>query len=176
MGFDTATLRRSVAETWEGVFGLPTEALDQAIPHGVRRQYLSAIIQITGEWVGSVIIDYSPTLARRMASMFNDCTPEVVTFPQMRDVLGETVNIVAGHVKDCLPGGCLLSLPAVVAGLDYRLLVAGARPAARQAFECEGEPFQLTVFELDHDQLGGGGDLGGLRGPTLGGPSGAGSF
>lgn len=165
MDFDSATLSESVVDTWGCLFGLAADELEQAIPYGVRKHYLSAIIQITGDWVGSVIIDYAPALARRMTSMFNDCTPELVTFPQMRDVLGETVNIVAGHLKENLPPGCSLSLPAVVAGLDYRLLVADARPAARKAFACSGEKFQLTVFKLDPDQVAGAGP------PPLGGPA-----
>lgn len=173
MEFDGTALRTSVEETWSSLFAMHPCALDEPIPHGVRKTFLSSIIQITGDWMGSVIIDYAPELARKMAGLFSDADPSTITFAEMRDVLGETVNIVAGHIKEHLPPNCQLSLPTVVAGLDYRLLVAGALPVSRNAFACEGAPFQLTIFELDPNAKGGTGlggnmQLGGL-GDALGG-------
>lgn len=45
----------------------------------------------------------------------------------VRDSLGEIVNMIAGNFKALLPDGAAISMPSVVEGSDYTLRVRGGR-------------------------------------------------
>jgi chemotaxis protein CheX len=66
---------------------------------------------------------------------------------EIEDAWGELANMVAGNVKALLPRPCQLSLPAVVQGLDYHLVVPGTRVFAQSFLECQGEPVLVTLLE-----------------------------
>ncbi len=110
---------------------------------GPRR--LSGRVDLSGAWEGTVTVDCSRELARRLAGTLFDLDPGRVSGGDILDAMGEIVNITGGNVKALLPGPCALSLPAVSdAGGP-----AGERPdrplVARAAFECDGQPFWVIV-------------------------------
>lgn len=148
----TDEIRTVVAATWSGMFGLEASERTGTIPEDQRQHFLSAFVNITGNWVGTVVIEYSPEIARRLSAKTYRCDVTDVDFSQMRDVLGEVSNIIAGRLKKSLPEGCYLSLPSIVAGLDYKLIVPNAKQLDRVAFESEGDAFQVTLLEIDQPQ------------------------
>ena len=52
----------------------------------------------------------------------------------VRDVMGELANMVAGNLKSLLPRGVDLSMPSVVEGSDYALRVCGVNAVERTDF------------------------------------------
>lgn len=148
---DDALLDRSVRETWAAMFGLEVEGLDAPIAHAERQSCLTAMIQISGDWTGAVLIDFEPPLAKGLTATVLERAPDVVLMDHMRDALGEVVNIVGGYIKQGLPPDAVLSLPTLVTGLDYRLYLPGARPVNRLTYACDGRRFQVTVFQVQDD-------------------------
>ena len=55
--------------------------------------------------------------------------------------------MVAGNLKIVLPRPCQLSLPAVVEGIDYRIIVPGTKIAGQVLFESNSHPLLVTVLE-----------------------------
>ena len=82
---------------------------------------LTASIQISGDWVGSVVLDMHPQTARAAAGAMLRIPHETVAEEDCHDVAAELVNIVGGNLKSLLPGGSHLSLPTVVVGSDFGL-------------------------------------------------------
>jgi CheY-specific phosphatase CheX len=110
---------------------------------------LAGCVQITGAWEGAVALHGSATLARQAASIMFGMNPEEATSEEVQDALAELTNITGGNVKTLLPEPCLLSLPAVVEGNDYTFRVPGSVPASCLAFECEGQPFLVTLLHRE---------------------------
>lgn len=148
MDLSSARLQQTVIDTWAAMFDLPLERLDQPIPHFQRQNFLTAVVQIAGEWVGAVTLDFSPELARRLTASTLECAPALVNIDQMRDVLGEVANVIGGNVKQVLPVNSVLSLPTLVFRLDYRMYMPDADPLQRVTFKCDGELLQATVFHV----------------------------
>jgi chemotaxis protein CheX len=112
---------------------------------------LTACVQITGAWKGSVLLRCSSELARHAAAAMFAAEVESVSSEEMLDSLGELANMIGGGVKSLLPEVCTLSLPTVVEGASFSLFVCGASPVQQSTFACQGEPMWVTLFEKDHD-------------------------
>ena len=74
-------------------------------------RHLSASVQISGGWEGTVLVSCPEALAQRVAGVMFD-TPEA-SDDEIRDALGEVANMTAGNVKALVESYCRLSLPAV---------------------------------------------------------------
>jgi len=110
---------------------------------------LTACVQLAGAWEGSVLLYCTQTLAKRAASVMFGMEPDAVGDEEIEDALGELANMTAGNIKTLLPRPCDLSLPAVVDGIDYRLVIPGSRVASKVLLECEEEPLLVTLMEKD---------------------------
>ncbi len=102
-------------------------------------------VQLTGDYEGAALLRCGTSLARRLAAVMFEASPESLTLEEVQDALGELTNMVAGNVKPLLGGVSRLSLPSVVEGSDYTILVPGSEPVASVLFDCGGEPFEVTV-------------------------------
>lgn len=87
---------------------------------------LVASIQITGEWVGSVVLGLCPAAARAAAAAMLKMSDEEVTTADQEDVAAELVNMIGGNMKSLLPGPSCLSLPTVAAGREFGVRVLDA--------------------------------------------------
>jgi CheY-specific phosphatase CheX len=74
-------------------------------------------------------------------------SPDTLRNGDVEDALGELTNMVAGNLKIVLPRPCQLSLPAVVEGIDYRVIVPGTKIAGQVLFESNSQPLLVTVLE-----------------------------
>ena len=149
MPLQTELLDRSVRETWEALFGQPVEALPGPIAHADRQQFLTALVQISGTWLGAVLMDFEPPLARRLTAHLMGCEESAVRIDHMRDALGEVVNIVGGYIKQDLPPDTVLSLPTLAQGVDLRMYLPDARPSHRLSYRTDGQRLQVTVYQID---------------------------
>ena len=110
---------------------------------------LTACVQLAGAWEGSIMLYCTADLARSAAAIMFGMDAEAISNDEIEDALGELANMTAGNIKTLLPRPCELSLPAVVDGIDYRLVVPGSRIALKVLLECEGEPLLVTLLEKD---------------------------
>ncbi|MBC8069835.1 MAG: chemotaxis protein CheX [Deltaproteobacteria bacterium] len=107
----------------------------------------SSLVGIAGQWDGAVIVACSPATATELASIMFDVPASEVSTENLEDTLGELANMVGGNVKALLPPPCLLSLPTVVEGRDYRVRVPGATIVRDLNFGVLGGRLRVLVAE-----------------------------
>ena len=138
-----------VESIWRSVVGLDLErTTGTAMPDGEHR-FLTGCVQITGGWEGAVMLDCSAALARRTAGIMLDVDMDAASIEEIHDALGELANMAAGNLKTMLPGPCQLSLPAVIEGIDYKMMVPGSQLLVRVSYTCRGEPLTVTLLKGD---------------------------
>lgn len=130
---------------WEQTLGLPLEPLP-VVPDR-RGPSLSGQVEISGDWDGRVLVQCSREAARQAAHVMFETVEGTETTQDMRDALGELVNMIGGNVKSLMSeSGCMLSLPHVAETDDCRLRADVSSVLARQAFDCAGEPVVVTIL------------------------------
>jgi chemotaxis protein CheX len=106
-------------------------------------------VHITGPWSGSVVVECPEQFGRIVAAAMFGSEPDDVTDDELVDVIGELANMIGGNVKALLEGDSSLSLPTVVRGSDFRVIVPGTHLARSLSFECEGHVFAFRVLAKD---------------------------
>jgi chemotaxis protein CheX len=138
-----------VESVFNGMLGfelLPTYG--ESIPVPGEPRYIGTV-HITGCWAGSVVVECPEPFARIVAASMFGNAPDDVEDDEVVDVVGELANMTGGNVKALLEGDCSLSLPTVVRGSDFRVVVPGTHLARSLAYECEGHKFEVRVLSKD---------------------------
>jgi len=108
---------------------------------------VSAIIGLTGETSGSIIISMPEQLACKIAS--NMLMEEITTLNKnVEDAIGEIGNIVVGDARRSLiqDGHQLsISIPTVVIGVGHRISRSGDVPCIAIPFTTEFGDFEVNV-------------------------------
>lgn len=135
-------------DVWLSILNMaPHVAAAPGVPSG--GDSLVGVVQITGDWVGAVTVQVPWTLAVRLAAAMFAASDSVPTRDDQVDALGEITNMIGGSLKGIVDGCCHLSLPAVIAGSGYELCMPGGRTVHRVDFECDGEPFVVSVIATE---------------------------
>jgi chemotaxis protein CheX len=108
---------------------------------------ISAIIGITGDTSGSIILSFPAELACRIAS--NMLMEEIATMDRsVEDAVGEIGNIVVGDARRLLiqDGFSLsISVPTVVIGKGHRISRSGDIPCIAIPFKTDFGEFEVNV-------------------------------
>ena len=136
-----------VESIWATVLSREIEYRDETVLAQSSTPVLAGCIQITGAWNGAVALHCSSELIRQAAAVMLGLEEDSIAQEDMRDSLGELVNMVSGGVKSLLPETCMLSLPTVVEGTDFTISIPGALLIQKTAFQSQGEPVLVTLLE-----------------------------
>jgi chemotaxis protein CheX len=102
---------------------------------------VAASVRLCGPWNGAVSIECSEATARELTAAMLGIRKPPALDDDVRDVMGELINMLAGNFKALL-GGASLSLPCVTLG------TAGAgRVVARLGFRTPAGPIQVLLME-----------------------------
>lgn len=140
-------LRDIATDIWSVMLDMTLEASPTPAIHALGDGALVGCVQITGAWEGAVTVDLPAALARRACAAMLDVDERECAVDDVQDTVGELVNMTGGNVKALLPGASQLSLPSVTMGHDFHVTVPRGRVVAEAAFECDGQPVQVTVYE-----------------------------
>lgn len=114
---------------------------------------LLATVQISGQWMGCVVVALAPEVARASAAAMLDITEQEATDLDQKDVAAELVNMTGGNLKSLLPGPSFLSLPTVVTGQDIDVRVHDAELIDDVTLVCEFGPLRVRLYaELPSDR------------------------
>jgi chemotaxis protein CheX len=106
-------------------------------------ELVQASVAIHGDWAGTVTLEMSPetaeTAARTMLHL------DTVEPDDVRDALGELVNMIGGNIKSLLPPGSTLGLPSV-APAPLRPLPASVTEHYRVELTWAGTPIRIRVW------------------------------
>ncbi len=112
-------------------------------------------VDIDGSWTGSVELSCSLALARRVASALFAVEEEALEAIDVRDAVGEIVNVVGGNIKSILPPPTSLSIPVVdeasdaasdEAGEGAGVLRAGTELESEVRLCSGGEPVVVRLW------------------------------
>ncbi len=147
MNFSTENIEQVTTEIWTSILGLDIEYLPEGmkIEAGVRS--MIGCIQIAGDWEGAVTLFCPETLVRKATSAMFEMPVEEVGNEEMQDTLGELTNMLAGTIKNMLPENCLISLPSVAEGIDYKVSIPGGKVVCEVDFISEGDNILVTIVE-----------------------------
>jgi CheY-specific phosphatase CheX len=122
-----------LCKCWLDTTFLPIQSIDIVGVTDNRKLYIASIVY-SGKSVGSMTIAMGESLATKVASMMFDCDIDSVLFDDIKDSVGELVNVLAGNMKTHLFGASELSKPLVMEG-DYSLLsVLGSDVIFQESF------------------------------------------
>jgi chemotaxis protein CheX len=137
----------SVFSTMMGVDVWPSDAPCPG-PAGL----LTAAVYLTGPWEGAVFVHCHPQQACDFAGRFMGMPPPEAVDDDVRDVMGELANMIAGNLKCTFCPGIRVSIPSVVDGCGYALRVCGGHIVCQAGFDTPGGAVWVTLIDtLDKD-------------------------
>jgi chemotaxis protein CheX len=113
---------------------------DQSEPAGG----LTATVQFLGEPKGAVLLHCTVKQALDFTSRMLGEEPQGLN-DDVRDVLGELVNVVGGNLKSLFSPGVALSLPMVAEGKDHALHLCKSRQVTTVGFSCDLGAFHVSL-------------------------------
>lgn len=109
---------------------------------------ITSAVLFVGEWRGGTLVECEGWQACQFAVHFMGVDLPAAIDDDVRDVMGELANMVAGNLKSLLPHGVDLSIPSVVEGTDYAMHVCrGANAMERMTFSSPVGDFRVTLIE-----------------------------
>jgi chemotaxis protein CheX len=149
MQFLEPEIVRITEDVWSMILGLPAQRSPQ-LPETAGARTVSGTVRIQGAWDGVVSLRCAEPLARRATAIMFGLGGAEASPAQNEDAIGELTNMLGGNVKGLLPEPCRLSLPTVVEDTGYSVRVpARARVRTEVSFECQGQPFVVTLLESE---------------------------
>jgi len=106
---------------------------------------ITASVQFAGTWKGAVLLQCGLDEALAFTRRLMPETQATVFDADVRDSLGELVNMVGGNLKSTLPPGVALGIPTVVEGTDFALHMCGGNESASYAFSGEAGRIDITL-------------------------------
>lgn len=140
-------LKQSVVNTFSMICGDSPVPMELPDNDAAAKESILGIISLVGDEVWSVMLQIPKGTAPSMAETFAGME---ISFdsPDMGDVVGELVNILAGDLSARLDSIGLkmeLSLPTVIRGNGLQLMNSAASPITRLGFKCSKGNFELLV-------------------------------
>jgi chemotaxis protein CheX len=115
---------------------------------------IAAVMPFTGNMVGEVAICFEEALARTIVSRILSEKPEDLTKDDLRDGVGELINIISGNAKASLSMTAYrhqITLPIVVVGQNRELSHPRNAPCIVILFDVAAQPMavQVTMASVD---------------------------
>ncbi len=109
---------------------------------------LTASVHLVGEWKGVVLLQCGLPEALAFTACLLPGPERSGMDEDVRDALGELVNMVGGNLKSVLPPGVALSIPSVVAGSDYAVHICGGNAFHTVGFSSDLGDFWVTLVQV----------------------------
>lgn len=132
---------------WVSMLQLPVEK-SEGLPCSSEDK-ISACIQITGDWLGTVALECGVSFASQAAGAMLGLDPQAAVTADLRDTMGELANMIGGNIKALLPGDNHLSLPIVVEGHDHVLNVPGSKLLYRVPLRSASHEFSVSLLQTE---------------------------
>lgn len=110
----TEAVAQVAQEIWTAL--LAADEGSPLLPGDVASNEVVAQIHISGEWNGTVCLNCSNLAARHATSAMFGMEDDELTDADIKDAVGELVNVMGGNIKGLVEGPSDLSLPKVSEG------------------------------------------------------------
>ncbi|HUO28471.1 MAG TPA: chemotaxis protein CheX [Bryobacteraceae bacterium] len=139
-------LARIVQMVFQTMMNTDVEAA--ATPWVRPSEHVTSAVQFVGEWQGATLFECGAQQACEFATLFMGIDKPAAIDSDVRDVMGELANMVAGNLKSLLPRGVDLSIPSVVEGSDYTMSLCGIKAVEQISFVSPSGDFRITLVEM----------------------------
>ncbi|MBL8025998.1 MAG: chemotaxis protein CheX [Fibrobacteres bacterium] len=109
---------------------------------------ISGVMNFSGRIEGSVTVSFTEDLAKEVIAKIMGITPADISDDDLRDGVGEIINIISGNAKASLAETEFsheIALPAVVRGAGHHIRHPDGAPCMVVLFEAAGRPFAVLV-------------------------------
>jgi chemotaxis protein CheX len=109
---------------------------------------ISAIMPLSGKVEGEVVVCFEEKLAREVVASIMTTQPEMLTKDELKEGIGEVVNIISGNAKAALAQSEYMhhiGLPTVIFGQGHELAHPGNAPCIVVIFEVNKQPLAVLV-------------------------------
>jgi chemotaxis protein CheX len=144
IGLHREDLESVVGSVFNAMMGLDVSPSDEPCPGSSRM--LTAAVYLTGEWTGAACIHVEPEQACGFTGRFLEMPTPGAVGDDVRDVIGELANMIAGNLKCTLAPGVRVSLPSVSDGTGQALRVCGSHVVCRASFHTDDGPFWISLI------------------------------
>ncbi|HSR67183.1 MAG TPA: chemotaxis protein CheX [Acidobacteriota bacterium] len=106
---------------------------------------VTSSVSLTGDWNGSILLECSGDMACTLAGilLMTECSQ---VDENVKDVLGEITNMIAGNVSRKLHGSTSLSLPSVVSGSHYTVDVLKGEKVVELPLFCRDRMLLVSLI------------------------------
>jgi len=146
---DLCQLTRAI---WESTLSLEVQPIAESTFSDPGARRVVGRVQITGAWLGAVLLECSEELAAEVARIMFDLDSEQPAPAEIRDALAEITNITAGNFKLLVGGHCHLSTTQITEHGSDQPAAPKDVVISRQEFDCQGERFVVTILEASGQQ------------------------
>jgi chemotaxis protein CheX len=150
MPFPVDAYQEEVSQIVGDVFRtmLNVEVTPEHQPWTPRSGDITAAIFFAGSWMGAALVECTEEQARIWTRRLLSIAEPAEINDDVRDAMGEIVNMIGGNLKSVLPGGVGLSMPSVVEGKQYSMQICGTNMTDRQCFHSADGAFGITLVEM----------------------------
>jgi chemotaxis protein CheX len=149
--FDASTYYDAITQIAQDVFqtmlNYPVDWSEEEggpIPDAV-----TAAVFLAGSWQGAVMMECPQTQAFVFTGRLMKISEPADMNDDVRDALGEIVNVIGGNMKSILPAGVSLSIPSVLDGSDYAYRICGANEKETMFFRGELGLLRITLVQMN---------------------------
>ncbi|BBO86386.1 hypothetical protein DSCO28_69520 [Desulfosarcina ovata subsp. sediminis] len=132
------SITATIMETFDAMAAMPLEPVDEAQPADLDQSRMVGAIHFAGEAVGVMSFQLSEAFSRMItASMLGMEMDEIESIEEVKDVIGELSNIVAGNLKtEFVDSGlaCVISTPSITLGSDFKIDPVDIAPPVKFTF------------------------------------------
>lgn len=132
------SISSTILETFDAMVSMALEPVEDGATDDLDQSRMVGAIHFGGEVVGVMSFQLSETFARlTTASMLGMAVEEIESDEEIKDVIGELSNIVAGNLKtEFVDAGltCVISTPSITSGSDFRIDPVDIAPPVRFHF------------------------------------------
>jgi len=146
LGFTTEEAIDLAIEVWRGFLGVELIPRFDEPAELAPETTVSGCVTIKGSWYGGITVTMPVSLGislTRSALQLDAPEPDDV-----RDVVGELANMMAGRLKHQLPPDTQISLPMVATGDHFHLSIPGARVAMALDFAIDDAPLRIRIIKV----------------------------
>ena len=132
------SISSTIIETFDAMMSIQIERFDPDEAITLPDNHIVGAIHFGGEVVGVMSFSLGYDFAQEVtAAMLGIETNEIESVEEIKDVIGELANIVAGNLKtEFLDSGltCVISTPSITQGSDFKIDPVDIAPPLKDAF------------------------------------------
>jgi chemotaxis protein CheX len=149
--FETETYEAMTAQIVHDVFGtmLQYQIQESSEDYATRANVVTSAIFFVGVWKGAVVLECSENQAFLFTERLMGIAQPARMDDDVRDAMGEVVNMIGGNLKSALPPGVSLCMPSVLEGPDYAYRICESNQTARFSFIGAAGPLWITLVQVN---------------------------